>query len=186
MSLIIGGPKCLVRDRSRITIDHYKRRPKRSVLMNLVCCVESNSVSHPRKCNNNCIVSNRSVAPLYWIPFHFTADWTEPSTTYTNNVVAVLELGIFLRALRTAFTLLRAADYTAPCPKKKKKKKKNQLLFFCTKCNCCFCVFRQGCKNACKMLADLCPCFHRSPTKLCPDLVSFMCWIATEFWSFAL
>ena len=35
-------------------------------------------------------------------------------------------------------------------------------------------------------LADLCPCFHRAPTKLCPDLVSFMCWIATEFLSFAL
>ena len=32
-----------------------------------------------------------------------------------------------------------------------------------------------------KMLADLCPCFHRSLTKLCPDLDSFMCWIATEF-----
>ena len=29
------------------------------------------------------------------------------------------------------------------------------------------------CKNACKMLADFCPCFHRSPTKLCPDFVSF-------------
>ena len=40
------------------------------------------------------------------------------------------------------------------------------------------------CKNACKMLADLCPCFHRSPTKLCPDHVSFACWIVTEFWSF--
>ena len=34
------------------------------------------------------------------------------------------------------------------------------------------------------MLADLCPCFHRSPTKLCPVLVSFTCWIVTEFWSF--
>ena len=40
------------------------------------------------------------------------------------------------------------------------------------------------CKNACKMLADLCPCFHESPTKLCPDLVSFACWIVTKFWSF--
>ena len=34
------------------------------------------------------------------------------------------------------------------------------------------------------MLADLCPCFHQSPTKLCPDLVSFACWIVTKFWSF--
>ena len=34
------------------------------------------------------------------------------------------------------------------------------------------------------MFADLCPFFHQSPTKLCPDLVSFACWIVTEFWSF--
>ena len=40
------------------------------------------------------------------------------------------------------------------------------------------------CKNVCKMLADLCPCFHQSPTKLYPDLISFSCWIVTEFWSF--
>ena len=31
------------------------------------------------------------------------------------------------------------------------------------------------------MLADLCPCFHRSPTKLCPGLVSFACWIVPKF-----
>ena len=78
------------------------------------------------------------------------------------------------------------SEGAAPCPNLKKKKNYLIFFFFFTKCNCCFCVFRQGCKNACKMLADLCPCFHRSPTKLCPDLVSFMCWIATEFWSFAL
>ena len=30
------------------------------------------------------------------------------------------------------------------------------------------------------MLADLCPCFHRLPTKLCPDLVSFACWIVPK------
>ena len=30
------------------------------------------------------------------------------------------------------------------------------------------------------MLVDLCPCFHRSSTKLCPDIVSFACWIVTE------
>ena len=39
--------------------------------------------------------------------------------------------------------------------------------------NLCFCVFRQ--LMNCTMLADLCPCFHRSPTKLCPDLISFAC-----------
>ena len=45
--------------------------------------------------------------------------------------------------------------------------------------NFCFCVFRQL-----TMLADLCSCFHKSPTKLCPDLVSFACWIVPEFWAF--
>ena len=32
------------------------------------------------------------------------------------------------------------------------------------------------------MLADLCPCFHQSPTKLCPDLALFACWIVTKCW----
>ena len=50
--------------------------------------------------------------------------------------------------------------------------------------NCCFFVFRQLMNG--KMLADLCPCFHRSPTKLCPDFFSFVCWIVLRFWSFAL
>ena len=95
---------------------------------------------------------------------------------------AVFQLGIFLRVLHPAHTVLRPARLYSALPELKKKKKH----FLFTKCNCCFCVFRQGCKNACKMLADSCPCFHRSPTKLCPGLVSFMCWIATKFWSFAL
>ena len=33
------------------------------------------------------------------------------------------------------------------------------------------------------VLADLCPCFHQSPTNLCLDRVSFTCWIVIEFWS---
>ena len=37
----------------------------------------------------------------------------------------------------------------------------------------------------CKMLADSCPCFNRAPTKLCLDLVSFVCWIVPELWAFA-
>ena len=95
--------------------------------------------------------------------------------------MTVFQLGIFLRVLRPARTVLRPARLCSYLPEFKKKK----MYYLFTKCNCCFCVFRQGCKNACKMLADLCPCFHRSPTKLCPDLVSFISWIATEFWSFA-
>ena len=42
-----------------------------------------------------------------------------------------------------------------------------------------FCVFRQPLN--CKLLADLCPCFHQSPTKLCPYLISFACCIVPEF-----
>ena len=37
----------------------------------------------------------------------------------------------------------------------------------------------------CAMLADLFPYFHRLPTKLCSDLVSFACWIVPKFWAFA-
>ena len=66
----------------------------------------------------------------------------------------VFQLGIFLRALRPARTVLRPARLYSALP---------DIFFFFTKCNCCFCVFRQRCKIACKMLADLCPCFHRSP-----------------------
>ena len=46
-----------------------------------------------------------------------------------------------------------------------------------------FGVFRQL-MNCIKLLANLCPCFHRSLTKLCPDLVSFACWTVPEFWAF--
>ena len=60
-------------------------------------------------------------------------------------------------------------DYTAPCLQN---------------VNAVFVFSDSRCKNVCKMLADLCPRFHRSPTKLCPDLVSFVCWIVTKFWSF--
>ena len=103
------------------------------------------------------------------------------------------------RSLENSVPARHISEGTSPCPyclrparlysalPELQKTNKNYLnFFFFTKSNCCFCVFSQGCKNACRMLADLCPCFHRSPTKLCPDLVSFMCWIATEFWSFAL
>ena len=38
------------------------------------------------------------------------------------------------------------------------------------------------CKNACA--CRFVPTFSSIATKLCPDLVSFTCWIVTEFWSF--
>ena len=33
--------------------------------------------------------------------------------------------------------------------------------------------------------ADLCPCFHRSPTKMCPGPVSSAWWIVPELWALA-
>ena len=79
-------------------------------------------------------------------------------------------------------------DYTVPCPNLKKKKiifKYFFYLIFLFYLQNVIAVFVFSDRGV-KMPADLCPCFHRSPTKLCPDLVSFMCWIATEFWSLAL
>ena len=89
----------------------------------------------------------------------------------------MFQLGIFLRALRPTRTALHHARFThRPARIKKKKKLQDVIAVF---------VFSKSlCKNACKMLAYLCPCFHRSPTKLYPDLVSFACWIGTKFWSF--
>ena len=84
--------------------------------------------------------------------------------------VSVFQLGIFPRALRPARTVSRPARFIVP--------------FFLQNIIAVFVFSDSRCKNACKMLADLCPCFHRSPTKLCPDLISFACWIATKFWSF--
>ena len=67
--------------------------------------------------------------------------------------------------------------YIAPCPNLKEN-----IIIFVTY-NFGFGVFIQ--LMNCTMLADLYPCFHRSPTKLCPDLVSFACWIVPKFWAFA-
>ena len=97
----------------------------------------------------------------------------------------MFQLGIFLRALRPARTVLRPAQFTYACPNNH---------FFIQNVIAVFVFSDSRYKNAGKMLADLWPCFHRSPTRLCPDLVSVACWIAvvsnqlywivTEFWSF--
>ena len=64
---------------------------------------------------------------------------------------SVFQLGIFLRALHPAHTALRPARSHSALPEFKKKKKLFEVFFF-TKCNCCFCVFRHGCKNACRFV----------------------------------
>ena len=72
---------------------------------------------------------------------------------------------------------------TRPARIEKKKiiieKKKKKLFLFLQNAIAVFVFSDSRCKNACKMLADLCPCFHQSPTrpnfgrscvKVCPIL----------------
>ena len=97
----------------------------------------------------------------------------------------MFQLGLFLRALRPARTGLRPARFTRALPefKKKKKKKinlkKKKIVLFLQNIIAVFVFSGSRCKNACKMLADLCPCFHQSLTrpnfgrsrvKVCPIL----------------
>ena len=77
---------------------------------------------------------------------------------------SVFQLGIFLRALRPARTVLRPARLYSVLPEFKKKKINNFFLFCNTNCNCCFCVFRQGCKNACRFV----PMFSSIAHKIVP------------------
>ena len=65
--------------------------------------------------------------------------------------------------------------YIAPCPNRQQKYL--EILFLC---------FQKADELYNAYIIDLCSCFHRSATKLCPDLVSFACWIVPEFWAFAL
>ena len=105
--------------------------------------------------------------------------------TYTT----VFQLGLFMRALRPARTGLSPARFTCALPQYKIKK----LIYFLFLQNviAVFVFSDSRCKNACKMLADLCPCFHQSPTRPnfgrshVKDFVSFAHKIVPEFWSFA-
>ena len=71
-----------------------------------------------------------------------------------------------MRALRPARTGLRPARFTSAQPEFKNntkiRKKKN---IFLQNVIAVFVFSDSRCKNACKMLADLCPCFHQSPTR---------------------
>ena len=92
------------------------------------------------------------------------------------------QLDLFMRVRRPVRTGLRPALFTRALPEfnKKiiKKKKKNYFLFL-QNVIAVFVFSDNRCKNACKMLADLCPCFHQSPTipnfggSRVKDLVSF-------------
>ena len=109
-----------------------------------------------------------------------------------NVSISVFQLGIFLRVLRPYClascpnSLAPCLIYIAPCP--------NIIFFFFNTHNFCFCVFRQ--LMNCTMLADLFPCFHRSATKLCPDLIRARARLCPNFgrsrgkvcptWSFTL
>ena len=76
--------------------------------------------------------------------------------------------GLFPRPPRPARTVLRPARFTQRPARINQKKKKiifylKIILYFLQNVIAVF---------VCKMLADLCPCFHQSLTQLCPDLVS--------------
>ena len=76
----------------------------------------------------------------------------------------VFQLGLFMRALHPARTGLRPARFTHALLEFKKKK--IIFLFLQNENVIAVFVFSDSlCKNACKMLADLCPCFHQSPTR---------------------
>ena len=124
------------------------------------------------------LASNYMRFPLHVLCVLLSTDMCARRLYWSDT--SVFQLGIFLSALRPARTVLHHARFAQ---RPAELKTKIMLFFFdifsllFTKHNCCFCVFSR-CKNACKMLADLCPCFHRLPTKLCPDLASFACWIS--------
>ena len=76
-----------------------------------------------------------------------------------------------MRALHPARTCLaRCSIYMRPARIKRKnylKKQKQKMYFLFLQNVIAVFVFSDSrCKNACKMLADLCPCFHQSPTRL--------------------
>ena len=91
---------------------------------------------------------------------------------------------IYEGAAPCPYCLAPCPIYTAPCPNKNKNNNTNIYFLFLQNVIAVFVFSDSRCKNACKMLADLCPYFHQSPTKFCPGLVSFACWIVTKFWSF--
>ena len=61
-----------------------------------------------------------------------------------------------------AHTGLRPARFTRVLPELKKQKNKK---IFLQNVIAVFVFSNNRCKNACKMLADLCSCFHQSPTR---------------------
>ena len=66
-----------------------------------------------------------------------------------------------MRAPRPARTVLRPARFTCALPEFKKNEiKKKKIILFLSNIIVVFVFSDSRCKNACKMLADLCPCFH--------------------------
>ena len=68
---------------------------------------------------------------------------------YFNMNMKCSSQAYFLRVLHPAHTVLRPARLYSALP---------EFNFFLNKkCNLCFCVFRQGCKNACKIAHKIVP-----------------------------
>ena len=74
---------------------------------------------------------------------------------------------IYEGAAPCPYWLVLCPIYTRPARIKKIFNLKKKLFpFYFYKMQLLFLCFSDSrCKNACKMLADLCPCFHRSPTR---------------------
>ena len=91
----------------------------------------------------------------------------------------MFQLGLFLRVLRPARTVLCPARFT-----QRPARIKFLFIYFLLQNVIALFVFSDAVKMLVKCLQICAPCCRRSPTKLYPDLVSFACWIVTEFWSF--
>ena len=99
--------------------------------------------------------------------------------------VQVFQLGIFLRALRPAHTVLHPAQLSSALPELFIK----QFFFFSfsylQNVIAVFVFSDNRCKNACNCLQICVHVFINRPQNCAhADLVSFTCWIVTKFWSF--
>ena len=125
----------------------------------------TSSIFYNIMCKKNCVNFKRG---------HFQCSvrrWKIKLTT----VVSALQCSSYAYFWgRCALPVLACAlpDLHAPCPnwkkkKKLKKKKKKTIIYFLFLQNviAVFVFLDSRCKNYCKMLADLCPCFHQLPTR---------------------
>ena len=109
---------------------------------------------------------------------------------FAISQISVFQLGIFLRALRPARTVLRPARLSSALPELFIKKKKIILFFqiylfiYLQNVIAVFVSSNSRCKNACNCLQICASVFINRPQNCAKTSVSFASWIVTEFWSF--